>query len=302
MPVYLPAISRRRFIATSLTAAAGALCAPSLLAANRKTDSDTWAFLSDIHIAADPKKVARNINMTNNLKAARKEILSWPTRPAGVLVNGDLAFNSGETVDYGAVTKLLEPLRKDGMPVWLGMGNHDNRHRFWASMQSAKHIEPGLIDRQVMLIKNKHANFFVLDSLIQTLRTPGEIGAGQRAWLTEALDANADKPAIIIVHHNPVDSGMAANLDDQKEMFEILRPRKHVKAWFFGHTHYWNVARDESGIHLVNLPCVAYPFKPEAPSAWVHASLKPEGIRLELRCVDPTHKQQGEIKDLAWRA
>jgi len=302
MPVYLPAISRRRFLATSLTAAAGALCAPSLLAARRKTDSDTWAFFSDIHISADPKKVARNTNMTNNFKAVRKEVLSWPTRPSGVLVNGDLAFNSGETADYAAVTKLLEPLRKDGMPVLLGMGNHDNRERFWDAMKSAKRTEAGVADRQVMIIKNSHANFFVLDSLIKTLQTPGFVGEEQREWLKKSLDANTDKPAIVIVHHNPVDSGMAANLNDEKEMFDILRPRKQVKAWFFGHTHYWNAAQDESGIHLVNLPCVAYPFKPEAPSGWVHGTLKPDGMRLELRCVDKTHQQQGDVKDLTWRA
>src|SRR5690242_9201327 len=108
MPVYLPPISRRRFLATSLTAAAGVVCAPSLLAANRKTDSDTWALLSDIHIAADQTKTARNTNMTDNLTTVRKEILEWPTRPAGVLINGDLAFNSGEMADYHALTRLLE--------------------------------------------------------------------------------------------------------------------------------------------------------------------------------------------------
>ncbi|MDB6059008.1 MAG: Metallophosphoesterase [Verrucomicrobiales bacterium] len=301
MPIYLPAISRRRFLATTLTAAAGALCAPSLLAARRKTDADTWAFLSDIHISADPKKVARNTNMTDNLKAVRKEILSWPTRPSGLLVNGDLAFNSGESVDYAAVTKLFDPIRKDQIPVWLGIGNHDNRERFWDSVKSAKKTQTGLADRQVMMISNKHANFFVLDSLIETLKTPGLVGEEQREWLKKTLDANADKPAIIIFHHNPVESGMAANLNDEKEMFEILRPRKQVKAWFFGHTHFWNTQQDESGIHLVNLPCVAYPFKPEAPSGWVHSTLKPEGMRLELRCVDKTHKQQGDVKDLKWR-
>lgn len=302
MPVYLPAISRRRFLATSATAAAGALCAPALLAAKRKTDADTWAFLSDIHIAADPKTTARNTNMTDNLKTVRQEILDWPTRPAGVLVNGDLAFNSGEVADYHAVTKLLDPLRKDGMPIYLGMGNHDNRYRFWEALKHAKSTQPRLDDQQVMMLKTQNANFFVLDSLIKTLYTPGVIGTEQREWLKKSLDENADKPAIVINHHNPVENGLKPNLDDEKEMFAILRPRNHVKAWIFGHTHQWGVSQDKSGIHLVNLPPGAYLFTPGNPNGWTHATIKPDGIRLELRCIDKTHKDHGQVQELAWRA
>jgi Icc protein len=300
MPVHLPAISRRHFIATSVAAAA-ALSAPSLFAA-RKTDADTWALLSDIHIAADPNKTARDTNMTDNLKSVGKEILNWPKRPAGVLVNGDLAFNSGETADYQAVTKLVAPLRNDGMPVYLGMGNHDNRYRFWDAIKEAKSTQPRLADQQVMMVQSKHANIFMLDSLIKTLHTPGVVGAEQRAWLKSNLDANADKPAIVMVHHNPIENGLKANLDDEKEIFDILRPRKHVKAWIFGHTHQWGMSQDESGIHLINLPPVAYLFTPGNPNGWVHATLKQNGFRLELRCIDTKHADHGNVKELAWRA
>jgi Icc protein len=302
MPVYLPPLSRRNFLKTSATAAIGAWCVPSLIAANRPADENTWALLSDIHIAADPKKTARNTNMTDNLKAVRKEILNWPSRPAGVLVNGDLAFNSGETGDYHAVTQLLEPLRKDGMPVLLGMGNHDNRYRFWETIKDAKSTQPRLADQQVMMLRAKQANFFILDSLIKTLHTPGVIGAEQRDWLKKSLDENSDKPAIVMVHHNPIDNGLKANLEDEKEMFGILRPRKHVKAWIFGHTHTWGVSKDESGIHLINLPPVAYLFTPGQPNGWVHATLKPDGLRVELRCIDTTHKDHGQVNELKWRA
>jgi 3',5'-cyclic-AMP phosphodiesterase len=302
MPIYLPAFSRRQFLATSITAAAGVMCAPSLLAANRKTDNDTWALLSDIHISADPQKTARNTNMTDNLKTVREEILNWPARPAGVIVNGDLAFNSGEVADYHAVANLLEPLRKDGSPIFLGMGNHDNRFRFWEALKKAKSTQPRLADQQVMMIPTKQANVFVLDSLIKTLHTPGVVGEEQRAWLKKTLDANADKPAIVMVHHNPVDNGLKANLEDEKQMFDILRPRKQVKAWIFGHTHHWGVSQDVSGIHLINLPPVAYLFTPGQPNGWVHATIKPDAIRIELRCIDKTHKDHGQVKDLSWRA
>ena len=44
----------------------------------------------------------------------------------------------------------------------------------------------------------------------------------------------------------------------------------------FGHTHFWH--RDQrKGIHLLNLPPVAYVFKKEAPSGSVDLRLRKSG-------------------------
>src|SRR5205823_6092871 len=115
-------------------------------------------------------------------------------------------------------------------------------------------------ERHASILKTKRANFFMLDTLDKTKSTPGLLGETQREWLKKSLDANADKPAIIIAHHNPDDGSFIGSLIDTKELFEILRPRKQVKAYFFGHTHNWNVRQDDSGIHLINLPPTAYIF------------------------------------------
>jgi hypothetical protein len=47
---------------------------------------------------------------------------------------------------------------------------------------------------------------------------------------------------------------------------------------------------------------VAYVFQQSAPAGWVHAMLERKGMRLELRCVDPAHKSQGQVLKLKWRA
>ena len=132
MPIHLPAISRRQFLARSLAGAAGLALGPELLAASKPTDPDSWALLSDIHIAADPALMARKINMTDHLTRVSQEVLALPKRSAGVFITGDCAYNSGEIADYAHVTALLEPIRKDDTPVHLTLGNHDNRERFWA--------------------------------------------------------------------------------------------------------------------------------------------------------------------------
>ena len=91
-------------------------------------------------------------------------------------------------------------------------------------------------------------------------------------------------------------------LKDTLAFLEIIRPRKQVKAYIYGHTHNWKVEQDPSGIHLINLPPVAYVFREGEPSGWVHTTVGQEGMRLEFRSVDPAHKAQGEIHNLAWRA
>lgn len=266
------------------------------------TDGNSWALLSDIHIAADPNLVHSDVNMTRNLQTVAAEVLAWPEPVSGVLINGDLAYDAGEVADYAAVLGLLRPLREHGLPVHLALGNHDDRSHFWATLPEEKTEDALLPDRQLALVRTRHAHWFVLDSLIKTHTTPGLLGDAQRAWLARALDKNADKPALVAIHHNPIRGAPQANaLQDTAELLEILRPRRHVKAYFFGHTHRWDVSQDESGLWLVNFPPVAYLFEQGRPIGWVHAALRPDGARLELRCLDHAHKDHGQVVQLGWR-
>jgi 3',5'-cyclic-AMP phosphodiesterase len=302
MPIHLPAISRRQFLVRSLAGSAALAINPSLLAAAKRADPNSWAFLSDIHIAADPTLVARKINMTDHFAQVSRELLALPTRPAGVFVTGDCAYNSGQVADYAHLTDLLAPIRGDQMPVHIALGNHDNRERFWQALQDEKAAKRPLADKQVALLQTPRANWFVLDSLEETTATPGALGQEQLDWLAGALDANRGKPVLVLAHHNPGTMANVAGLKDTKALFEIIRPRKQVKAYLFGHTHVWHVEQDTSGIHLITLPPVAYIFREGDPAGWVHATLKRNGIRLELRCVDPAHKSHGQVVKLRWRA
>ena len=50
MPIYLPPISRRSFLAGSLAAGAGILLGRDVCGAERKTDPHRWVLISDTHI------------------------------------------------------------------------------------------------------------------------------------------------------------------------------------------------------------------------------------------------------------
>ena len=301
MPIHLPPISRRQFLARALAASAGMALAPELFAKEKAVDKDTWAFLSDTHLAEDRSRVERAVNMTEHFQIVSRELLELPKRPEGMFITGDCAFSSGQKGDYALLQELLAPVRAAQMPVHLALGNHDNREQFWEVLETEKAAKRPIADRQVGLLRTPRANWFILDSLEQTLQTPGLLGREQLDWLGKALDANANKPALVLIHHNPGISGNLG-LKDTVALFEIIRPRKQVKAYFYGHTHAWKVEQDESGIHLINLPPVAYLFHEGDPAGWVQAKLKKNGVQLELRCVDKNHKAHGEKHDLEWRS
>lgn len=301
MPIHLPPLSRRNFLKRSLLAGASLASAPELIAAARRTDANAWAFFSDTHIAAAAAKIARDINMTDHLVSATKEVLALPQRPSGVFVNGDCAYNQGEPGDYRQFTRLLEPLRAGGLPLHLALGNHDQREHFWATLPPKDAARRAVAHKQVALVKATNVNWFVLDSLETTLATPGSLGAAQLAWLAKSLDANRRKPAAVVLHHNPGLRENVNGLKDTEALLDVIRPRKQVKAWIFGHTHVWRTQPDASGIHLINLPPVAYVFRPGDPAGWVHATIRPDGMKLELRCLDPAHKDHGQVVNLKWR-
>lgn len=313
MPITLPALSRRKFLGTTAAASLAVLLSRKARAAG-ETDPHRFFLISDTHIAADPKTNKGPVNMYNNLKQVCGELLEADGKAAAVIHDGDCAFTTGEVADYATFTALLKPLREAGMPIHMTLGNHDQRERFWDAIKAEKDAgaEPGKVveNRYVTVIEAPRANWFILDSLDKTNSTPGVVGQKQVDWLGKELDKRKDKPALVMVHHNPVfknpntDAEKAAakigGITDTEILWAALSPRAHVKTLFFGHTHNWSLTKRE-GVHLINLPTVAYPFTPGKATGWVDCKLAEKGMELTLHCIDKTHRQNGEKQNVEWR-
>jgi predicted phosphodiesterase len=330
MPIYLPPISRRRFLAGSVAAAAAlAMGRRGFAAEQKKRDPNRIALFSDTHLSEDKAKINRDVNMWEHFEKARAEVLAAETLPSMLLVNGDLALDAGLPGDYGLFKEGVAPFREAGMPVHLNMGNHDHRENFWKAFPDEGNRE--VENKQISVVQTPLVDWVMLDSLEITKQTPGLLGAAQLTWLTRVLDARKDKPCVVMVHHNPQyaapatkpaaaaagappakPSGAApaspaakalpktAGIKDTKALLDILVPRKQVKAMIFGHTHKWVHAKEED-LALVNLPPVAYPFAKNDPAGWVDCVMRDGGMKLTLRTVDPKHPQQGDVLDVKWR-
>lgn len=313
MPLEIGPLSRREFV-TSIIGAAGALSAMPTSAWAADPTVETLALYSDIHIAADPQKVMRHVNMSDNLREVIKQTLTLSERPSHLLVNGDCACLTGQEGDYATLVGLLSPLREAGLPVTLALGNHDDRDQFVAAFTDRD--ESPVADKQATLLSTDHVNWFILDSLEKVNSTPGKLGEAQLQWLDRALSENRDKPAFVMAHHNvehrkhlknaevvaPIADARipAAGITDDELLIEVMNSHPHVSAFFCGHTHQWNVVQS-NGILYVNLPCVAYTFTPPDPNGWVICRQSRDKAQLELWSLDTSHKFHGLKVDIPYR-
>ena len=202
MPIYLPPISRRSFLAGSLAAGTGTLlghdaCWPP----SRKTDPNRWVLISDTHIGTHREDAHHGTKPAENFAKTVGQVLALDPRPAGIIISGDLAFLKGQPGDYKLIRELYQPIREAGIPLHLVLGNHDQRENFWAAFPEAKPAPPAA-DRQAAVVETPLANWFLMDSLYQTNVTPGLLGKEQLQWLAKALEARTDKPALLVAHHN----------------------------------------------------------------------------------------------------
>jgi 3',5'-cyclic AMP phosphodiesterase CpdA len=301
MPITLPPLSRRQFLKRSLAGSAGIFVSRVTFAEDASLDACRFAFMSDSHIAGEKGKIMRGVNLVEHLKNACAQIAALNPRPAASALTGDCTLLDGQPDDYAVLSELLVPVREAGVPVHLVLGNHDCRERCWASIPPDSGQDKVVENRHITVVESPHANWFMLDSLDVVNKSPGALGDAQLKWLDAALGNQADKPALIITHHNPLFGKGASGLTDTGALYEVLLSHANVKAHFFGHTHTWNTTIHDSGIHLINLPPVAYVFNKEKPSGWLDVRLKANGATVQMNSLNPEHRQHGQTVELEWR-
>lgn len=299
MPIHLPPLSRRRF----LTGLGSSLFAPALASAASGTDEALIAILNDTHIG---EKQPLDSPIPSHLRATVQFLLSLPSRPAAVVINGDLALKDGQPGDYKKFIELIKPLREAGMAVHLTLGNHDDRRVFLEAHRDSGPASPLAASRQVGIVETAHANLFLLDSLKQTMIAQGDLGREQLDWLAAKLDATKSKPTLVIAHHNPRLGGdpkhFPGGLEDSAALWRLLAPRRHVKAYIHGHIHHWSLAAHED-IHIINTPATSYVANlAESTTGWTMARLSDTGVELTLRTHIVDHPWNGENRSLRWRS
>ncbi|MDZ4290234.1 MAG: metallophosphoesterase [Prosthecobacter sp.] len=302
MPLHLTPGSTRRHFLGHLGAAVTLSCRGEIFAA-ADAGEELIAILNDTHIGAQQKA---DSNIPRHLRETVDWLLKLGKRPAAVVINGDLALRDGQAGDYTNFVKLIAPLRDAGIPIHLTMGNHDNREVFYRVLAAEKPQQPAVAARHVSVVKLAKANLFLLDSLKQTMIAPGDLGAEQLSWLGKMLDAHADKPALIVAHHNPRLGGdpvhFPGGLEDSEALWQVLAARPQVKAYVHGHIHHLNYFGHQ-GIHILNTPATSYVADPKtSTTGWTMAKLSDTGGIFMTHTHLPDHAWNGAVKQLTWRS
>lgn len=298
MPIHLPAMNRRHFLSVI---GAGALSCSVPVRADESA-AETVYLLNDTHIG---EKHPPDSPVPTHLRQVVEELVGLRHKPACVVINGDLALKDGQPGDYRHLGQLLEPLHRAGLDLHLTLGNHDHRDVFYEQLSEQRPENPPVDSRHISVVQTRNANFFLLDSLKKTMVTQGEIGASQLKWLARALDQHPSRPAIIVTHHNPRLGGdpnhFPGGLIDSRELWEVLGPRKHVKAYVHGHIHDRTLAQ-HAGIHIINTPATSYVAdRTKSTTGWTVARFTSDGVTLRTRTTDPNHQWNGEEVSLKWR-
>ncbi len=243
--------------------------------------------------------------MADRLKQVAAEVAKLDVKPACAVVNGDLAHKTGTAAEYELFAKLIEPVREAGIPLHLGLGNHDNFTRFAEGLARLRPKDKPVEGKQVVVVELDRVNLFVLDSYDPKNTVGGILGAEQLKWLAKSLDDRKTKPAVVCrtppsaIRARPK-GGRANGIADTADLWPVLKDRSHVKAFVFGHTHTWKLA-EKDGVHLINLPAIGYPFAKAEVTGWVDANFTEKGVKLEVRAIDPKHAKHGEKAELTWR-
>jgi hypothetical protein len=235
-------VTRRGFLGgTAAFAAIGAGCATAKgeSSAAHALDPEAIGLISDIHVglplARQKYKTMRDYpHQPAASQALVREILALPRPPANVLCLGDISLAFGEADDYAIAAETLKPLMDAGIKVTCALGNHDIRAEF------LKHF-PGydkttkVPGRFVSVVNTQHADFILLDSLVEpTTRgsygacTKKGLGKEQLEWLKETVAA-ATRPVFLCAHHP------AHGLGIPMSVFK----NRIVPGYLHGHTHQW---------------------------------------------------------------
>jgi len=255
-----------------------------------------WALLSDTHIPEDVNDKYREFYPYRNLEEIVPQIIA--NAPDAVAITGDLARLTGRLGDYANLKKLVAPLAKE-TPVFMALGNHDDRDNFLKVFNEPPGERQAVADKCVVVANTPSVRLIMLDSLFFVNKAPGLLGYAQRTWLESYLRSCDDTPTVLCFHHTLGDRD--GDLLDVPRLYDLIRPIRKVKAIVYGHSHEYRFS-EHKGIALINLPATGYNFNDAEPVGWVEAKLSGRGGQFTLHATAGNKEKDGSVTRLTWRS
>lgn len=211
------------------------------------------AQITDIHLGLDPDDPAES----NRLRLDRVLGRIRAMRPLP-----DLLLATGDLVDKGDVEsyqKLLAAFETLPFPAHCGVGNHDDRARFF-EVFSETPVSGGFVQ---YVIEGSPVRLIVLDTLAVG-RHSGAFCAARAAWLRARLAEERTQPTLIVLHHPPINTGVAWLATNPKgswvrRLREAIEGADNIVGFVAGHVHR-AIASGWAGRPMIVAPPVSSPL------------------------------------------
>jgi 3',5'-cyclic AMP phosphodiesterase CpdA len=235
--------------------------------------------ISDPHIVARGTLAYGRIDTPLHLERCVRKVLALPRVPGATVITGDLTDHAAAE-EYAVLRELLAPLVAR-MPVYLAVGNHDDRDLLRAAFPEHRHLagEGGFVQ---YVVDEFTVRLVVLDTLIPG--APGGRLCEQRLqWLDRTLAAS-DRPTIVAQHHPPLVTGMTIMdrmaLEDPQAEAAVIARHPHVERVICGHDHRTIQARFGGSIASV-CPSAAHQLLLDlTPDADIRFTFEPSAFQL----------------------
>ncbi len=190
-----------------------------------------FVIISDLHIV--PRgELSHAVDTSARLSAAIDHINATHPDAAFCIAAGDLT-DQGEIEAYQRLQELLAELK---LPLYLTLGNHDVRTNFLKVFSDQAVAQTGFLD---YCIDYGEHRILLMDSL-DTGRHAGLLVHEQLAWLASRLHEAAERPVILVLHHNISDLQVSTDsirLDQNEELLNRLRGYPNLRQVISGHVH-----------------------------------------------------------------
>ncbi len=220
------------------------------------------AQVTDIHLGFDPDNPSE-FNR-KRLDQALKALRDMTPQPDVLLATGDLVDRG----DQDSYIRLEEAFSDLPFPVYMCLGNHDLRGPFRKQFPDVP-TAGGYVQYE---IDDGPLRLLFLDTLEEG-RHGGAFCDVRAQWLAERLAEKPDKPTLLILHHPPVESGIAWMNTDPREpwvsvLADTMAGHDQIKGMITGHLHR-NISTSFEGTSLSicasTAPQVAFDLEPIDP-------------------------------------
>jgi Icc protein len=192
------------------------------------------AQISDLHIKRPGELAYEKVDTAAALTRCIDTLHALQPRPELVVISGDLV-DTPALEEYEHLARLLASLE---LPLAVIPGNHDSRSWLRAAFSAQPYARgEGALDFALSLDE--------LDLILMDSSVPGadygELGHETLDWLGAMLERNAQRPALLFLHHPPFVTGIdhmdRQNLQNAEKLGEIVRCHPRAQLIAAGHVH-----------------------------------------------------------------